>query len=76
MPAGLQPTVLIHNADQLGLYVAKLPDVAYDLVEFAEIPLTVIYEQGKNLSTVLWQSVETITGAAGQPTGEVAVRRR
>lgn len=73
MPAGLQPTVLIQNADQLGLYVAKIPDVAYDLVEFAEIPLTVIYEYGKNLSAVLWQSAAT--GAAGQPTGEVAVRR-
>lgn len=76
MPPGLQPTVLIHNADQVGLYVAKVPDVAYDLVEFAEIPLTVIYEQGKNLSAVLWQSMETTTtGAAGQPTGEIAVRR-
>ena len=73
MPSGLQPTVLIQNADQVGLYVAKIPDVAYDLVEFAEIPLTVIYDQGKNLSALLWQSAET--GAAGQPTGEVAVRR-
>ena len=59
MPSGLQPTVLIHNADQVGLYVAKIPDVAYDLVEFAEIPLTVIYDQGKNLSALLWQSSET-----------------
>ncbi len=75
MPAGLQPTVLIHNTDQLGMYVAKLPEIAYDLVDFTEIPLTVIYEQGKNLSTVLWRSGETITGAAGQPTGEVAIRR-
>ncbi|AUD00750.1 L-threonylcarbamoyladenylate synthase [Spirosoma pollinicola] len=75
IPAGLQPTVLIHSADQLGMYVAKLPEIAYDLVDFTEIPLTVIFEQGKNLSTVLWRSVETITGAAGQPTGEVAVRR-
>ncbi|GAB3791641.1 hypothetical protein GCM10028819_00410 [Spirosoma humi] len=66
MPTGLQPTVLIQNADQLGLYVAKIPDVAYDLVEFAEIPLTVIYEQGKNLSAVLWRSAAT---------GEIAVRR-
>jgi L-threonylcarbamoyladenylate synthase len=75
MPAGLQPTVLIHSADQLGLYVVKLPEIAYDLVDFTEIPLTVLYEQGKNLSTVLWQSRETTTGTSGQPTGEVAVRR-
>lgn len=70
MPAGLRPTVLIQNTDQLGLYVAKLPDVALDLVEFAENPLTVIYEQGKNVSTKLWSTDETPA-----LTGEIAVRR-
>ncbi|GAB2544960.1 L-threonylcarbamoyladenylate synthase [Spirosoma aerophilum] len=76
MPPGLQPVVVIQNADQLGLYVAKLPDVAYDLVDFTEIPLTVIYEQGKNLSTVFWQSrVNATPGAESQTTGEIAVRR-
>ncbi len=75
MPSGLQPTVLIHNADQLGLYVAKMPDVAYDLVEFAENPLTVIYEQGKNLSTALWRSVGQQPVIDAKPAGEVAVRR-
>ncbi|MBD2702869.1 Sua5/YciO/YrdC/YwlC family protein [Spirosoma sp. BT702] len=74
MPANLRPTVLIQNADQLVLYVAKLPDVAYDLVEFAENPLTVVYDQGKNVSLRLWQTTES------SPTdlvsaGEIAVRR-
>ncbi|GAB3885404.1 L-threonylcarbamoyladenylate synthase [Spirosoma agri] len=70
MPAELSPTVVIQNADQLGLYVAKLADIAYDLVEFSEIPLTVIYDQGKNVSTRLWP-------LATPPllTGEIAVRR-
>ena len=67
MPAGLYPTVLIMNTDQLGMYVAKVPDVAYDLVEFAEDPLTVVYEHGKNVSMRLWPDA---TGA-----GELAVRR-
>jgi L-threonylcarbamoyladenylate synthase len=75
MPTHLQPTVLIQNADQLGLYVAKMPDVAYDLVEFADNPLVVIYDQGKNLSPVLWQTTETGTSAVDQPAGGVAVRR-
>ena len=75
MPAGLSPTVLIQHADQLVMYVAKIPDVAYDLVDFAENPLTVIYEQGKNLSLRLWQSLKSESGAGVQPTGEVAVRR-
>lgn len=77
MPSGLQPTVLIQNPDQLTLYVAKMPDVAYDLVEFAENPLTVIYEQGKNLSMVLWASAATSDEDRNvQPVaGEVAIRR-
>ena len=70
MPAGLYPTVVIMNTDQLGMYVAKVPDVAYDLVEFAEDPLTVVYEHGKNVSMRLWAD-------AAQPAeaGELAVRR-
>lgn len=64
MPAGLYPTMIIQNTDQLGTYVAKVPDIAYDLVDFAENPLTVVYDQGKNVSAAL---------LAGQP--ELAVRR-
>ncbi|GAB3511598.1 hypothetical protein GCM10027341_51340 [Spirosoma knui] len=68
MPSGLQPTVLIEHTDQLGLYVTKVPDVAYDLVEFADNPLIVVYDQGKNLSALVAQM-------SGTSTGEVAVRR-
>ena len=77
MPEGQQPTVLIQNADQLTLYVAKLPDIAYDLVEFAENPLTVIYEQGKNLSPIFLASSneEARANADRIIGGEVAVRR-
>ncbi|MBD2753589.1 L-threonylcarbamoyladenylate synthase [Spirosoma validum] len=77
MPNGLQPTVLIQNPDQLALYVAKMPDIAYDLVEFAENPLTVIYEQGKNVSMVLWQSAATseVDRNATQAAGDLAIRR-
>ena len=73
MPTGLQPTILIQNADQLGLYVAKLPDIGYDLVDFAENPLTVQFEQGKNISLRLWASPNI--AADSQSAGEVAVRR-
>lgn len=74
MPAGLYPTVIIMNTDQLGMYVAKMPDVAYDLVEFAEDPLTVIYEQGKNVSLRLWAD-EKQPGELPVEAGELAVRR-
>lgn len=77
MPKELQPTVVIQNADQLVLYVAKIPDVAYDLVDFAENPLTVVYEQGKNVSSVLWESGTTSDSTSDGVTsaGELAVRR-
>ena len=73
MPTDLQPTILIQNADQLTLYVAKMPDVAYDLVEFADKPLTIVYDQGKNISAVLWESKLPVTEQTSN--NEIAVRR-
>jgi L-threonylcarbamoyladenylate synthase len=43
--------ILISDISQLSVYVEKVPDLAWDLVEFAEKPLTVIYPKGKNLPT-------------------------
>ncbi|SFD68218.1 L-threonylcarbamoyladenylate synthase [Spirosoma endophyticum] len=83
MPAGLQLTVLIQNTDQLGMYVAKVPDVAYDLVEFAENPLIVVYDQGKNISPLVGRILQTqsttdpksLPANGVQPFGPLAVRR-
>ncbi len=74
LPAGLYPTVVIRNTDQLGMYVAKVPDIAYDLIEFAEDPLTVIYEQGKNVSLRLWTN-NLFPNEVPAEAGELAVRR-
>jgi L-threonylcarbamoyladenylate synthase len=41
--------VLIADITQLNIYVQQVPDVAWDLVEFAEKPLTVVYQKMKNL---------------------------
>lgn len=60
MPPLQQTTILIQNTDQLGMYVVKLPDVAFDLVEFAENPLTVVYDQGKNVTPTLLADAPTI----------------
>src|SRR5687767_13670850 len=47
----LQPfVVLINDIGQLHDYVQKVPDIAWDIVEFAERPLTVIYPKGKNVA--------------------------
>jgi L-threonylcarbamoyladenylate synthase len=32
-------------------YMAKVPDLAWDLAEFAERPLTIVYSNGKNVSS-------------------------
>lgn len=42
--------VLISDIKQLSLYVEQVPDVAWDIVEFAEKPLTVVYPKGKNVA--------------------------
>lgn len=52
----LWPTLVIDKVDQLGLYLVKVPELAWDLVEFAENPLTVVYGLGKNVSPVLLAS--------------------
>jgi L-threonylcarbamoyladenylate synthase len=49
----LLPTVLVQDANQVTLYVSKMPEIAFDLVDFANKPLTVLYAQGKNVSSVL-----------------------
>lgn len=41
--------VLISGVEQLYDYVKKVPELSWDLVDFAEKPLTVIYPEGKNL---------------------------
>lgn len=45
--------ILISKIDQLSEYVLEVPELAWNLVEFAEKPLTVIYPKGKNLPTNL-----------------------
>ncbi|GHV47268.1 threonylcarbamoyl-AMP synthase [Bacteroidia bacterium] len=42
--------VLVGNAVQLQAYVEEVPDVAWQLVEVADKPLTIIYDRAKNLA--------------------------
>jgi L-threonylcarbamoyladenylate synthase len=55
-------TVLARNTDQVVMYVQKMPDVAFDLVEFTDIPLTVLFQKGKNV-------------VAGVGEAEIAIRK-
>lgn len=41
---------LLGSDASLGLYVSDVPAVAYDLIEYAERPLTIIYDGARNLA--------------------------
>lgn len=42
--------VLLDTENKLPSYVREVPDIAYDLIEYAEHPLTIIYSGAKNLA--------------------------
>lgn len=42
--------ILLHNDNQLASYVNDIPEVAYELIEASERPLTIIYSGAKNLA--------------------------
>jgi len=42
--------ILLDTDAKIQSYVTEVPDVAYDLIEYAENPMTVIFSNGKNLA--------------------------
>ncbi len=44
---------LISDIGQLNQYVTDVPEIAWDLVEFAEDPLTVVYPNGKSVDEAI-----------------------
>lgn len=44
--------ILLHSENQLSSYVDQIPEVAYELIEVTDRPLTVIYSKGKNLPPI------------------------
>ncbi|MDA3853222.1 MAG: L-threonylcarbamoyladenylate synthase [Bacteroidales bacterium] len=42
--------ILLDNMAKLDRYVSDVPDLAYDLIEISDKPLTIIYEKSKGLS--------------------------
>lgn len=42
--------LLLHNDNQLASYVNDIPEVAYELIEYTEKPLTIVYSNAKNLA--------------------------
>ena len=42
--------VLLDSENKLQSYVTEIPEVAYELIEYTERPLTIVYSGGKNLA--------------------------
>lgn len=45
--------VLMENPAKLQTYVSEVPDIAWDLIDLSDKPLTIIYDGAKNLATNL-----------------------
>lgn len=45
--------VLVDNPGKIQSYVEEMPDMAWDLIEFSDKPLTIIYSGAKNLANNL-----------------------
>ena len=52
--------VLIDNAAKIQGYMEEVPDLAWDLIDFTEKPLTIIYPDAKNLASNLIGEDKTI----------------
>lgn len=52
--------ILLDNDNKLSSYVREIPDVAYELIEYSDKPLTIIYSGAKNLSPNLIPADGTI----------------
>jgi L-threonylcarbamoyladenylate synthase len=48
--------ILLDNDNKLQSYIAEVPEIAYDLIEFAENPLTLVMPGAKNISPALINS--------------------
>lgn len=45
--------VLMDNPSKLQTYIADVPDIAWDLIDLADSPLTIVYDGAKNLAPSL-----------------------
>ncbi|RZK52412.1 MAG: threonylcarbamoyl-AMP synthase [Pedobacter sp.] len=42
--------ILLDNENKLQSYVTEIPEVAYELIEYAENPMTIVFSGAKNLA--------------------------
>lgn len=49
-PTGKPLIVLVDQAGKIPQYLSEMPDLAWDLIEVSEKPLTIVYDGAKNLA--------------------------
>lgn len=59
-PASKSFIILLDSVDRLEKYVNEVPGIAYDLIDFSEDPITVIFDNGKNVSNLVLSSTGSI----------------
>ena len=52
--------ILLDSDNKLQSYISEVPDIAYDLIEFAENPLTLVMPGAKNLSPAIINADGTV----------------
>jgi L-threonylcarbamoyladenylate synthase len=52
--------ILLDNPNKISSYVQEMPEIAWDLIDLSEKPLTIIYSGAKNLAKNLIPSDESI----------------
>lgn len=52
--------VLLENENRLESYASEIPEIAYDLIEYAENPLTIIFSGAKNLAPNVINQDQTV----------------
>ncbi len=52
--------ILINDANRIPSYIEEMPDVAWDLIDLADKPLTIIYPGAKNLARNLIAADKTV----------------
>lgn len=58
--AGKSFIVLVDSVDRLQTYIGEVPGIAYDLIEYAESPITLIFDGGKNVCPLVLGSEGSI----------------
>lgn len=53
--------ILVNSIDMLSRYVSEIPDIALDMAEISDTPLTIVYDKGRSLA----QGVTAEDGSVG-----------